>query len=376
LINFVSNLPSDLRTGGFSAMNAAAYEALRKLDTVHYVGPINPPTIFQQRAVSKLLRTLGVQGSFFAFSRERLGAVAEEVHQRRATAARFDFFHGFTPWILTRPPRLYAAWSDCTFHDYIEIYHRRGLFRPADLERIEHTEAVWLRGARYIGFSNGWAAQRAISHYALDASRVHVVGNFGEIEMPAADEYAGAKQFAFVSTDFDAKGGPTVLAAFRKLRQRHADACLVIVGAAPPGGAIEPGVIVTGYLRKEVPDEYARFRTILAATRALVHPTNSDISPLIVIEAGYFGCPAIASKRFAIPELVDHGISGILLDDVSVNSVADAMSWMLDNETLYQDMRRRARTKATSQHSKVTFESNMHALVAPLMAHDENPVSR
>jgi glycosyltransferase involved in cell wall biosynthesis len=356
-------------------MNAAAHDALRKVDTIRYIGPVNPPTIFKQKAVSKLLRTLGSQGNFFTFSRERLEAIAEEVHLRCSTEARFDFFHGFTPWILTRLPRPYVAWSDCTFHDYINIYHRRELFRTVDLERIEQAEAAWLGDARYVGFSNGWAAQRAVNHYGLDASRVHVVGNFGEIEMPAADEYAGAKQFAFVSTDFDAKGGPAVLSAFRKLRKRHANASLIIVGAHPPSGSKEPGVTVAGYLRKEVPEEYALFREILASARALVHPTNSDISPLIIIEAGFFGCPAIAPNRFAIPELVDNGLTGILLDDVSTGAVAEAMCWMLDNESRYQEMRRRARAKARSQYSKTAFASEMYTLVAPLMAHDENSVS-
>jgi hypothetical protein len=185
-------------------MNAAAHEALGKLTAIHYVGPINPPTIFRQKVVSKLLRTLGSQGNFFAFSRERLEAVAREVDLRCSLDARFDFFHGFTPWILTKPPRPYVAWSDCIFRDYIDVYHQRQLFQAADLERIERAEATWLRDAPYIGFSNAWAAQRAISHYQLNMSCVHVVGNFGEIEAPAGDEYTGAKQFAFVSTDFDA----------------------------------------------------------------------------------------------------------------------------------------------------------------------------
>src|SRR5262249_49077081 len=190
----------------------------------------------------------------------------------------------------------------------------------------------------------------------------------GEIEVPTGDEYTGAKQFAFVSTDFDAKGGPTVMSAIRKLRRRHTDASLIIVGAQPPNWSNEPGVTVVGYLRKEVPDEYARFRRVLAGARALVHPTKSDISPLIIVEAGYFGCPAIASNRFAVPEMVDHGVTGVLLEDVSANAVADAMVWMLENESSYQEMRRRARARAANHYSKAAFESKIQALVAPLMA--------
>ena len=45
-----------------------------------------------------------------------------------------------------------------------------------------------------------------------------------------------------------------------------------------------------------------------------MHPTRSDIAPLLLVEAAMFGCPAIASRAFAIPELVADGESGLLLD--------------------------------------------------------------
>lgn len=302
MINFVSNLPRDLRSGGFSATNAASFAALSSIEEVHYVGPINPPAIFRQKALSKILRTVRLRGDFFFYSQKRLERIAGEVHAGALADAALDFFHGFTPWILTAPARRYIAWSDCAFHDYIRIYHSYECFNADDLVRIERTEAAWLKRAHRVLFSTRWAAERAIDAYGLDAAHVATTGTFGEIEMPAADGYAGAKEFAFVSTDFEAKGGSTVLSAFRKVRQRHADACLVIVGAQPPSDAKEPGVTVAGYLRKEVPEEYALFRKTLAAARALVHPTNSDISPHIIVEAGYFGCPAITSNRFAIPE--------------------------------------------------------------------------
>jgi glycosyltransferase involved in cell wall biosynthesis len=229
LINFVSNLPRDLRSGGFSAMNAAAHEALRKLATIQYVGPVNPPMIFRQKVVSKLLRILGSRGNFFAFSRERLETIAEEVALRCSPDARLDFFHGFTPWILTKQIRPFMAWSDCIFADYIDIFHTSSCFSASDLERISDAEMSWLKRAKWLGFSSKWAADRAISLYGLNPDKVSVVGIFGEFEAPKTDAYEGAKQFAFVSTNFEAKGGYVVLEAVRRLRSRHPDASLVIV---------------------------------------------------------------------------------------------------------------------------------------------------
>src|ERR1700737_3381546 len=141
MINFVSNLPDNLRTGGFSALNTAAFGALSKLCAVHYAGPINPSVILWQKALSKLMRVAGSEGDFFFFSRQRLEAIAQEVHAQCVVEAQLDFFQGITPWTLTKPVRPYVVLSDCTFRDYVDIFHRREQFRHDDLKRIEQAES-------------------------------------------------------------------------------------------------------------------------------------------------------------------------------------------------------------------------------------------
>ncbi len=345
-------------------MNVAAFVALSKRYSVKYVGPINPPVFLRQKMLSKLLRVAGSRGEFFFFSQRRLEAIASEVHAKCPAEAKLDFFHGFTPWILTRPQRPYIAWSDCTFQDYIDIFHRRDQFRREDLARIEEAEAAWLKNARRVLLTSDWAAGRAVSRYGLDADRVGSVGIFGEVEMPARDAYASGKEFAFVSTSFEAKGGRIVLAAFREVKNRHPDAGLIVVGDRPPDIAKEAGVSFTGFLRKEIAEERGLLQAILGRVMALVHPTRSDITPLLVIEAGYFGCPVISTRRFAIPELVDDGRTGLLVDaPPQTSAVADAMNWMLEHKDEYRCMRRAAWAKAREQHSRPRFENRLLAFV-------------
>lgn len=341
-------------------MNAAACAALARRHALHYAGPIDPPVGALEKALSKTLRVSGVGGGFAAFSGRRLAAIAEEAARRLSPQADLDFFHGFTPWIALRPARPYVAWSDCTFRDYVGLYHDRSRFSADDLARIEGAEAAWLRAANRVLFTSRWAAERATSDYRLDAARVGVVGIFGEFEPPQADVYAGAARFTFVSTDFAAKGGPVVLAAFRQLRARHPEAQLTIVGA-PADIAEQAGVEYAGYLRKEVVEEHRRFREILASSLAVVHPTRSDIAPLLLVEAGLFGCPAIASRAFAIPELVTHGESGLLLDaPTDPDQVAAAMQWLLDHRF---ELRKGAWGQARAAHGKDAFEARLLAQV-------------
>jgi glycosyltransferase involved in cell wall biosynthesis len=311
---------------------------------------------------------MGGKGHFFFFSTSRLSTIANEVLARRDSTAPLDFFHGFTPWIHTSP-QCYMAWSDATFHDYIEIYHPSDQFRTEDLRRIEELEAGWLRKAERVLFTNRWAADRAIEQYSLDPNRVATVGIFGEIEMPETDMYAGSKEFAFIATDFERKGGRVVVDAIRRVRMNHPDASLVVVGEKKSDLASEPGVTFVGYLSKEKPDEFRAYRDILRRARAVVNATRSDISPLLPIEAGYFGCPAISSRRYAIPELIDDRRSGLLLNNPSsTEELADAMSSILDQNDQYMAMRRAAWKKTREEHSKARFEERLAAEVADVLA--------
>ena len=376
MINFISNLPKDLRSGGFSALGCAAFQALRQFDHAHYVGPINPGAILSQKLLSRISRRAGFQGSFFLFSHRRLELVAQEVQAQCLPDAQLDFFHGFTPWILTKPERPYVALSDCTFRDYVDLYHCRAQFQTEDLERIEKAEAAWLRNARGVLFTSDWAVRRAVAHYGLDPDRVGSVGIFGEIEMPPHDAFVGGKDFAFISYDFQAKGGPTAVTALRTVREHHPEAGLIVIGEQPRGTVSGDGVRFVGCLRKEIPDEYQQYKQILGRARALVHPTRRrDIAPLVIIEAGYLGCPVISAASAAIPELVEHGRTGVLLEDASQPStVANAMRWMLENADEYQQMRQAVSVRTREQHSRSQFDKRLISYLREAGQHAGLPV--
>lgn len=349
-------------------MNLAAFESLASAWPVHYAGPVDPPAGLADKAVSKARRLAGLPGDFFFFSEARLRRVAEAVDAASRADAHLDFFHGFTPWIMSRPQRPYVAWSDCCFRDYVEIYHDRSSFAARDLARIEAAEAAWLNRAERVLFTSRWAADRTAEAYGLDRARIGVVGIFGEAEAPEHDGYQGGSDFAFISTNFEAKGGPVVLAAFEAVRARRPQATLTIVGAAPLSPVDRPGVRHLGFLHKEIPSEAERLREVLAGARALVLPTRSDITPLLLVEAAYFGCPAVASRRFAIPELVEDGVTGLLLDEPSDPvAVAAAMDAMLTS-TDYPAMRSAARRKAAETLSKARFRDRLVGLVGDALA--------
>ena len=349
LVNYISNLALSQALGGWDGVSASMHQALSEHFALKFVGPINPGSDYRAKFVSKLRRSGGLAGSFHFFSPDRLMTIARTVAGSIDQKADCDFFHGPTPWIMYDSPRPYFVYTDTCFSTYVDLYHDRTQFLDDDLQRICAAESRWLSRAAGVFFGTSWARDQALSDYSISPRNLSAVGAAGSIVIPERDEYAGARNFLFIAYDFAKKGGPICAEAFQKVRARFPEARLTIVGGRPPGEVIEaPGVEYLGLLSKAVPAELSKLIQLYATSFALVHPTSSDIQPLVICEAGYCGCPAIAAKSFGIPELVKDGESGFLLaPPLSADAFAERMLELCEDAEKYLRMRKAARALTT-----------------------------
>lgn len=75
-------------------------------------------------------------------------------------------------------------------------------------------------------------------------------------------------------------------------------------------------------------------------------------------------CPGISVRKFAIPELIEDGVNGLLVDNaLDVATFAEAMNWMIEEERYYLRMREQAWLRARGAHSKQSFEKRMQAML-------------
>jgi glycosyltransferase involved in cell wall biosynthesis len=369
-MNFIGNLPLEEISGGFSGMNAAAYEALTEIAEVHYVGPVNPPVSSAARLISKLKRSTGQQGEFFFFSEARLRRIAEEVNRRRRADVDFDFYHGFTPWIRCVPSVPYLAWSDCCFRDYLDIYHAGGAFKESDVVRICSAENAWMRDSCAVFFSSEWALLRTKAHYGLGRELLGNVSIFGALDVPLRDTYTDGREFLFISTDYGRKNGPLCRQAMNLVWQKFPEARLKIIGAAPSAQDLTDGrVTYEGYFDKSKPEQLLAFTNHLSRAFALVHPTAADTTAMIVIEAAFHGCPSITINDFALPEVTGNGTYALLQNrPVTADALARAMIDLLDDMDRYLSLRAKAREFTIGRFSRAAFKKRLQEAVLSCIA--------
>jgi glycosyltransferase involved in cell wall biosynthesis len=122
------------------------------------------------------------------------------------------------------------------------------------------------------------------------------------------------------------KGHEEAVVAWRDVLDQHADAHLVLVGDGPLEErlhrrarelGIENRVVFAGR-RDDVAD-------VLRSSALVLLPSRIEALPTVLIEAAACGIPAVASAVGGVPEVVDDGATGWLLDDAQPGGIATAV---------------------------------------------------
>ena len=101
---------------------------------------------------------------------------------------------------------------------------------------------------------------------------------------------------------------------------------------------------------------------LLGSSDILVYPTFNDVWGLVILEAMQSGLPVIATREGAIPEIVDDGITGFLVDKHRPDQIADKLEILINDPILRNKMGEAARNKFLEKYSLEIFEKNMVAV--------------
>lgn len=191
------------------------------------------------------------------------------------------------------------------------------------IRAFEQAEQEALSGLAHIFTFGSYVRDNLIAHYGLPPDRVTAVGS----GMGTIEPYEGAKSYdkpvlLFVAKHlFRAKGGLLLLEAFDLARRRRPDLSLTIVGDERSRAFVgdRAGVTLLAHL------PWATLQQLYRDATLLVQPMLNDPWGQVYLEAMASRTPVMGLNRNGLPELVDGGRHGFLVDRADAVALAEAI---------------------------------------------------
>jgi glycosyltransferase involved in cell wall biosynthesis len=103
-------------------------------------------------------------------------------------------------------------------------------------------------------------------------------------------------------------------------------------------------------------------REIFGQLDICVVPSRSqDPCPTVAIETAHFGIPIIATRRGGLPEIVQDGKTGYLVDAESPDQLAEKLKLLIQNRELRQQMAREAKSYGSAHLTSERMAEQMEA---------------
>jgi glycosyltransferase involved in cell wall biosynthesis len=131
----------------------------------------------------------------------------------------------------------------------------------------------------------------------------------------------------FIGKAFERKGGDTLLAAFALARERVPRAELWLV--TDRHDLAGPGV-------RRIPPTYDRaaIGALYQSAAIFAMPARCETWGDVFLEAMAYGLPCVATTNNAMPEIIQHGRTGLLVPPEDVGALAAALVALLTDEQL------------------------------------------
>lgn len=212
-----------------------------------------------------------------------------------------------------------------------------------------------------------WAKQSVVQDLGQSPDKVIVVGEGASMDpvAPAPGKYQ-SKNILFVGYEWENKGGPLLLEAFRRVREELPEASLTVIGCRP--AIREAGVEVVGRLRKNVPREYARFTAAFARANCFCLLSELDAYGIVLLEAQLSGTPIVALDRGSRREVVQPGRTGLLVQEATPAAVAAAILSILTDPPAAEHM-------GATGHEYVSARFTWPAVADRILAHMEDAIA-
>lgn len=256
---------------------------------------------------------------------------------------------------------------------YVITLHRGDIVEYPNLHMISRALMRFaLRGAESVNAVSRWLAKEAEITIPGIAPVAHV---YNGIELPEFEEVDDnmdkqgylplPDRFAIMIGSFDAyKGHDTALQAWGLISTKEPDLHLILLGDGELRSMYESlidSVGCTGCIH--MPGQLPRKDVIRILKRALfmIFPSRSEGFAYALLEAGLIGTPVVCTQIEAFTEIIEDGVSGLVVPVDDPQSLADAVIKLSTDQVLRKQLGRTLsgiiRDKFTSANMAKEYEN-------------------
>jgi glycosyltransferase involved in cell wall biosynthesis len=185
-----------------------------------------------------------------------------------------------------------------------------------------------------------WLADSFVRDFAVNSKKIFPVGAGVNLPNSAVEEYRVkdylAPSILFVGKDFQRKGGEYLLKAFSRVKKEIPHATLTIIG--PSFQPQDAAISVLGPISKMTNEGIGRIVKAYNNASIFVMPSLYEPFGVAFCEAMAFRTPCIGTNVCAMPEIIEHQKSGLLVPPADERLLAEAMITLLKNPSLCKTM--------------------------------------
>lgn len=160
------------------------------------------------------------------------------------------------------------------------------------------------------------------------------------------------KVISLIARLYKSKGQQYLIEAALRIVERFPQARFLLVGDGPHENLLRQRIqelrlsdhfIFSGY-RQDIPE-------MIAISDIVVRPSEMEGLPINVIEAMLMAKPVVASRIAGVPEMIEHGVNGLMVEVGDVAGLTEHILLLLANEARRVEMGLAARNTALEKFS-------------------------
>ncbi len=186
-----------------------------------------------------------------------------------------------------------------------------------------------------------------VRYYSIPSDKIECVYAGSNVDVKNSGEpnnngYSN-KRIIFVGVDWLRKGGAELQEAFRIVLQSHPDAHLSIAGSDTP--VTVPNCTVLGPVSAT---DLSRHYT---EASVFCLPTKREPFGIAFVEAMMHRLPIVGTRVGAVPDMVEDGVNGFLVEPGKVEPLAQALCALLDSPQRCRQFGQRSYEKAVERYT-------------------------